>query len=84
MSAFNVSHEVTINHRELGADVWEWDAGKQAEFLVGFAETFAAAGGVGIMQIHYIAEELRKDPAALNTVTWLSELLAAYLAEESK
>lgn len=83
MSAIEVMTEIKINHAELGAEVWEWDAAHQAAFLVGFAETFKAASGGGIMQIHYITEDLRKNPAGINAVRWLNELLTTYLAEES-
>jgi len=83
MSAIEVTTQTTINHRELGAEVWEWDAGQQAAFLRGFAETFQAAGGAGIMQIHYIADELRKSPEAINSALWLNELFAVYLPGES-
>lgn len=83
MSAFNVSHEVIINHAELGAEVWEWDAGDQATFLVGFAETFRANAGHGIFQIHYIADELRTKDGDLEAVRWLNDRLTEYLKEEA-
>lgn len=81
MAAVNVTHKVTINHRELGRELWEWDAEQQAEFLAGFAEAFKESSGVGIMQIHYIADELRKAPESLNAVRWLNELLTTYLED---
>jgi hypothetical protein len=64
MSAFNITNEVTINHRELGRQVWEWSDEDQAKFLTGFAEVFKAETGVGLLQIHFIAEHLRKTPDA--------------------
>lgn len=83
MNAINVSNTVTIDHSKLGADVWEWNAEEQAKFLAGFAETFKAASGVGIMQISYMTEELRTNPAGLNAVRWLNELLTQYLEDQA-
>jgi hypothetical protein len=83
VSAFHISNEVTINHRELGAEVWEWDAGEQATFLVGFAETFRANAGHGIFQIHYIADELHTKGGDLEAVRWLNDRLTEYLEEEN-
>jgi len=81
--AFNVTNEVTINHRELGAEVWEWSADQQAAFLVGFAKSFRADAGTGLFQLHYIAEELSQEPDDLAAVRWLSDRLTEYLGEPS-
>jgi hypothetical protein len=79
--AFNVTNEVTINHRELGAEVWEWDADQQAAFLVGFAKSFSTDAGRGLFQLHYIAAELDKEPGDIAAVRWLNDRLTEYLAE---
>lgn len=83
MAAFSVTHEVTIDHRELGREVWEWNADEQALFLSGFAEVFKAEPGVGLLQIHYIAESLRKGEGNLAAVRWLNDRLTEYLKEEN-
>lgn len=79
--AFNVTSEVTINHRELGAEVWEWSAVQQAAFLVGLAKSFSTDAGHGLFQLHYIAEELGQEPGDIAAVRWLNDRLAEYLAE---
>lgn len=83
MSAIEVTTQTTINHRELGADVWEWDADQQAAFLVGFAKSFSTDAGHGLFQIHYISEELRKEHGDLSAVRWLVERLSEYLGDPS-
>lgn len=82
MAAFNITHEVTIDHRELGRAVWEWSDHDQAKFLTGFAEVFRVEPGVGLLQIHYIAESLRQGEGNLEAVRWLNDRLTEYLAEE--
>lgn len=84
MSAFTVTHEVTIDHYELGFEVWEWCDEQQAAFLVGLAEMFKREGGAGLLQIHYIAESLRKTGRNIDAVRWLNDRLTEYLKEESK
>ena len=81
--AFNVTNEVTINHRVLGAEAWEWDADQQAAFLVGFAKSFSTDAGHGLFQLHYIAEKLSEEPGDISAVRWLNDRLTEYLAEES-
>ncbi len=83
MSAIEVTTETTINHRELGSDVWEWDSHEQSAFLAGFAKAFRDNVGSGLFQIHYIANELRKTPADLAAVRWLNDNLTDYLKDES-
>jgi hypothetical protein len=83
MSAIEVTATTKINHAELGAEVWEWDADQQAAFLAAFATAFSKESGVGIMQIHYIAEELRKNRYNLEAVRWLAERLSEYLGDPS-
>lgn len=82
MSAIHVTNEVTINHRELGREVWEWSDEEQAKFLTGFAEVFKAETGVGLLQIHFIAQKLRKGEGNLTAVQWLAYQLNEYLKEE--
>ncbi|MGY2747252.1 hypothetical protein [Arthrobacter sp. UYCu723] len=81
MSAIHVENSVTINHKKLGAEVWEWDADQQADFLAGFAKAFRGAEGTGIFQISYIADELHREPSNLEAVRWLNDRLTEYLAE---
>lgn len=79
-----VTNEVAIDHAILGYEAWEWDAEQQAAFLAAFAtELRNAPGGAGIMQIHHLDAELRKDPNDLEAVRWLNEHLTEYLADES-
>lgn len=82
MSAFDVTTKVTINHSELGANVWEWDAEQQAAFLVGFAKSFRSEAGHGLFQIHYIANELNSEASDIEAVRWLNDRLTEYLKEE--
>lgn len=84
MKAIEVTTSTKIHHAELGAEVWEWGSDEQAEFLVGFATTFASAGGHGIMQIHHIAAELRKDRNDRDVVRWLNDRLTEYLADDER
>lgn len=83
MSAIHVANQVTINHPKLGAEVWEWDADQQAAFLVGMANAFRADSAQGIFQIHYIGEELRREPSNIEAVRWLNDRLTDYLKEEA-
>lgn len=83
MSAIHVSHDVTINHRELGREAWEWSDEEQAKFLTGFAEVLKADPGVGLMQLSYIIDALRRGEGNLNAVRWLSDHLTEYLKEET-
>lgn len=82
-SAIEVTHEVTINHRELGRSAWEWTDDEQAKFLTGFAEVFKADAGEGVMQIHFIADKLRSGEGNLTAVRWLIEQLTEYLTDPS-
>lgn len=82
-SAIEVTHELTINHRELGRSAWEWTDDEQAKFLTGFAEVFKAEPSEGIMQVHFIADKLRSGEGNLTAVRWLNDQLTAYLADES-
>jgi hypothetical protein len=79
--AFNVTSEVAINHRELGAEVWEWSADQQAAFLVGFAKSFSTDAGRGLFQLHYIAEELSQNDGDIAAVRWLNDRLTEYLSD---
>jgi len=81
MNAIEVTTSTKINHAELGAEVWEWDADQQAKFLVGFATSFSTDAGHGLFQLHYIAEELSKDERDIAAVRWLNDRLTEYLAE---
>jgi len=83
MGAIEITSTVNINHADLGTEVWEWDAGQQAAFLVNFAKAFRAEAGQGLFQIHYIAEELSKTPADLDAARWLAERLSEYLGDPS-
>lgn len=82
MSAFTVTNEVTINHRELGREVWQWNADEQALFLTGFAEVFKAEPGTGLLQIHYIVDSLRQGAGNLDAVRWLIDHLSEYLEDQ--
>jgi hypothetical protein len=82
MRAITVANEVTINHSKLGAEVWEWNAEQQADFLIGLAQEFRANGGHGIYQISYIAADLRDRSGAIDDVRWLNDKLTEYLKEE--
>jgi hypothetical protein len=83
--AIVVTHELAINHAVLGYDAYhDWDSGQQAEFLAAFATELRTARVLdGIMQIHYVTDELRKDPNDLAAVRWLNDRLTDYLADES-
>jgi hypothetical protein len=81
--AITVTHEVELNHAVLGYDAYhDWDSEQQANFLAAFAtELRNALRFDAIMQVHYIADELRKDPRDLEAVRWLNDRLTEYLQE---
>jgi hypothetical protein len=81
--AITVTHDVEINHAILGYDAYhDWDSEQQAAFLAAFAtELINAHHFDSIMQVSFIAEDLRKDPNDLAAVRWLNERLTEYLKE---
>jgi hypothetical protein len=81
--AITITHEVEINHAILGYDAYhDWDSEQQAAFLAAFAtELHTAMRFDAIMQVSFIAEDLRKDPNDLAAVRWLNERLTEYLKE---
>lgn len=83
MSAFEVTSEVTVNHAELGAEVWEWGSDEQAAFLTSLAYAFQADPGASLIQLHYIANEIRKSPGGLEAVRWFNDHLTEYLKEST-
>lgn len=83
MGAIEITSTVTIDHAKLGAEVWEWDSDKQAEFLAALAKSFNNAGGSAHFQIYHIVEALGREPEDIASVRWLNDLLTDYLKEES-
>lgn len=84
-AAITVTHDIEIDHATLGYDAYhDWGSEQQAAFLAAFATELRIGRALdGVLQLHYIADALSKNPSDLNAVRWLNDQLTEYLADEA-